>query len=243
MRRELKIILVTVASGALWTGGSRAAEAVVALDTFRVTDVEVSGTESLVRGDILALMDVTRQSSVWTDTETWEGRLEAHPLLKSAEVQRRIPGTLLVRVVERRPVALAPTPTLEPVDEDGVILPMDPSHRKLDLPILDTPRLPAPGSRLLPSHDRRLAAEVARITAADTAFLQMVSEVALQPDGSVLARWSEPQVDILLAPGAPARRLREALNVLADALGRDPEQAPTVIDLRFADQVVVRRNR
>lgn len=243
MRRELKIIAFTVTCAGLWTGGTRVAEAAADLDTFQVTDVEISGLESLDRGEILALLNVTRESSVWTSTETWERRLAVHPMLKEAHVQRKIPGTLMVRVVERRPVALAPTPTLEPVDGEGVRLPLDPAEQRLDLPVLETTDVPAPGARFLPARDRRLAAEVARLQEADTSFLQMVSEVSMRGDETLVARWSEPRVEFLLTPGAPARRLREGLVVLADAIGRDPEHLPTVIDLRFADQVVVRRTR
>jgi cell division protein FtsQ len=243
MRRELKIIALTVASAGLWTVGTRAAEAAAELDTFRVTDVEISGLETLDRGEVLALLAVTRESSVWASTDTWEQRLREHPLLKEAHVRRKMPGTLLVEVVERRPVALAPTPTLEPVDGEGIRLPLDPAKQRLDLPVLETGGVPAPGARLLPARDRMLASEVARLMEADTAFLQMVSEVSLRDDETVVARWSEPRVEFLLTPGAPARRLREGLAVLADALARDPQRPPTVIDLRFADQVVVRRTR
>jgi hypothetical protein len=243
MRRETKIIAFTLLSAGLWTGGSRVAAVVAELDTFRVTAVEITGLESLDRGEVLALLDVTHESSIWASTDTWEQRLARHPLLKGAQVRRRMPGTLLVNVVERRPVALVPTPTLEPVDGEGARLPLDPTERRMDLPVLEAGELPAPGARFLPARDRMLAAEVARLMEADTAFLQMVSEVSLRDDGTIVARWSEPRVEFLLTAGAPARRLREGLTVLADALGRDPDQVPTEIDLRFADQVVVRRKR
>ncbi|GMV08055.1 MAG: hypothetical protein AMXMBFR53_43300 [Gemmatimonadota bacterium] len=243
MRRELRIILVTIVLAALWTGGSRVAEAVSTLDTFRVTDVEIVGLESLDRGEILALMDVTQHSRVWDDLGRWEDRLATHPLLKEARVRRRIPGTLVVDLVERRAVALAPTPVLEPVDADGIFLPLDPAERRLDLPVLAVGELPPPGARLLSARNRVLAAEVARLLEADTAFLQMVSEVGWGEDRHTLVvRWSEPRVDFLLAPGAPPLRLREGLTVLRDALGREPSEVPQVIDLRYADQVLVRRN-
>lgn len=243
MRRDLRIIVVTVAVAALWTGGTRVAEAVSALDTFRVTNVEIQGLETVERGEILSLMDVTHETSVWGDIGTWEDRLASHPLLKTVDVTRRIPGTLVVNLVERRPVALAPTPVLEPVDAEGVLLPLDPAERRLDLPVLAMRDRPAPGARLLPNRDRVLAGEVARLMEADTSFLQMVSEVGWGADGHTLVvQWSEPRVDFLLEAGAPAHRLREGLTVLADAVGRDPGNVPGVIDLRYADQVLIRRN-
>jgi cell division protein FtsQ len=243
MRRDLRIILGTLLLAGLWTGGSRVAEAVTALETFRVTDVRISGLETLDRGQILALMDVTHETTVWGDLQAWEDRLERHPLLAEARVRRQMPRTLVVDLVERQPVALAPTPTLEPVDREGTLLPLDPAERRMDLPILDMEEPPAPGSRLLPTRDRVLAAEVARLMEADTSFLQMVSEVSWGPSrNTVVARWSEPPVDFLLTLGAPASRLREGLAAMADAVAREPEQVPAVIDLRYADQVVVRRN-
>jgi len=243
MRREVRIILVTVAVAGLWTGGSRVAEAVSTLDTFRVTNVEIVGLESVERGEILALLDVTQESRVWDDLDTWEARLATHPLLKEAQVRRRIPGTLVVDLVERRAVALAPTPVLEPVDAEGVLLPLDPAERRMDLPVLALQSVPAPGARLLPTADRGLVAEVARLVESDTAFLQMVSEVGWGEDRHTLVvRWSEPRVDFLLERGAPPQRLLEGLTVLADAMTRRPGKVPPVIDLRYADQVLIRRN-
>lgn len=243
MRREARIIVSTLALGAFWAGGSRLLEALPSFEVFRVSDVEVSGVDFLERGEVLRLLGVTWETSVWGDTQVWERRLAEHPLVAGASVERRLPGTLVVSVTERRPVALVPTPTLEPVDAEGVRLPVDPAVRRLDLPVLEITHEPARGARLVPSRARALAAEVGRLQEADTAFLQMVSEVAWHDRNTLVARWSEPRVDFLLAPGAPPRRLREGLVVLADALAREPGRIPTVIDLRYADQVVVRRTR
>jgi hypothetical protein len=41
---------------------------------------------------------------------------------------------------------------------------------------------------------------------------------------------------------APAARLREGLGALADAASKTPDRMPTTVDLRFEDQVVVRRS-
>lgn len=241
MRRDVRIILGTLLMGGLWTGGSRVAEAVSAMDTFRVTEVEISGLEEVERGEVLALMELTPATSVWGDVAAWEERLGRHPLVKQARVQRRIPGTLVVALVERRPVALAPTPLLEPVDGEGILLPLDPAQDRMDLPLLDLREAPAPGARLLPARDRDLAAEVARLAEMDPSFVQMVSEVAWGADGNTLvARLAAPEAEILFAPGAPPARLRQGLAALADAAARRPEDPPAVIDLRYADQVVVR---
>lgn len=239
MRRELRILLFTVAMGALWAGGSRVPEALASMEAFRVQDVEISGLRYLTRGQVLELMDITSESSIWGDRDRWTRALTEHPLVKDVELGRRVPGTLVVNVVERRPVALVPTPLLEPVDAEGVRLPIDPAKYRLDLPVVASDELVAPGSRLVPASTRSLLGQVGRLMEADTAFLQMVSEVEWTESGTLVARWSEPPVDFLLRPGVSPRRVREGIAVLADAMGRG--RAPLEIDLRYADQVVVRR--
>ena len=46
-----------------------------------------------------------------------------------------------------------------------------------------------------------------------------------------------------MLPGTSVMSLREGEAALTDALSRTPGDVPAVIDLRFADQVVVRRMR
>jgi POTRA domain, FtsQ-type len=243
MRRELRILLITVVFGASWAWGGRVPEAVASMEQFRITHVDVQGLHYLSRPEVMDALAVTDGSSVFGDTDAWAERLTVHPLVRSARVERRIPDGLLVVIEERTPVALVPTPTLEPVDGEGVILPLDPAEYRLDLPVVAAEQPLAPGSRLVPEDARILVAEVERLMVADTAFLQMVSEVSWREDRTIVARWTEPSVDFLMRPGVPAARLNAGLTVLADAASRSPHGVPDVIDLRFADQVVVRRNR
>ena len=122
------------------------------------------------------------------------------------------------------------------------LLPLDPAAYRLDLPVVSTSRVPPRGARLVPDEVRELAGEVRHLMASDTAFLQRVSSVAWAERGSLVVSWTEPPVDFLLPPGAPPARLREGLGALADAASKTPDHLPTAIDLRFADQVVVRRS-
>ena len=241
MRRDAKILVATACLGAVAAWGGDASDALVDLEAFRVEDVEVRGLRYLSHGAVVAQLGLTAETSVWSDKNVWIDRLLAHPLVKEAEVTRRPPDGLLLVVTERTPIALAPTPTLEPIDAEGYRLPLDPAEYRLDLPVIHTRRMPPRGSRLVPEDVRRLAAEVEHLMAADTSFLQLVSSVAWDGRGAVVARWTEPPVSFLLPPHAPPARLREGLGALADAVAKWPDSVPAAIDLRFADQVVVRR--
>jgi hypothetical protein len=175
---------------------------------------------------------------VWSDKDVWHDRVAAHPLVKSVRVGRRLPDGLRITVTERTPIALGPTPTLEPMDAEGRRLPLDPAAFRLDLPVIHTARRPPRGARHFPAEVRRLAAEVEHLMAADTSFLQLVSSVSWTKGGAVAVRWTDPDVEFLLPSRPSPARLREGLTALADAQERDG--MPRAIDLRFADQVVVR---
>ena len=241
MRRDVKILLTTAALGAAAIGWPRAAEWISGMDTFLVGQVDVEGVRYLSEDEVVALMAVGPETSVWGDPTVWADRVARHPLVQDAEVRRRLPDGLLVEVTERVPVALAPTPTLEPVDAEGYRLPLDPAAHRFDLPVLGSSDTPPTGARLVPARVRRLAAEVRHLMASDTAFLQRVSSVAWSDRGAIVVSWTDPPVDFLVPPGTPPARLREGLGALADAIAKTPDRLPTTVDLRFADQVVVRR--
>jgi cell division septal protein FtsQ len=239
----MRILLGTLVLGGSLLAAEHGREALSGMSTFQVRDVEVAGGTYVSEAEIVGLMALRPNSSIWDDRDVWIERVERHPMVRSADIRRRFPAGLRVTVEEREPVALAPTPTLEPVDAEGYRLPVDPSRHRLDLPVLATRAAPARGARLVPREVRELVAELGRMMSADTTFLQRVSELGWADDGSLRVRWTEPPVDFLLPPGAPAVRLREGLAALADAVSARPTDPPEEIDLRFADQVVVRRTR
>ena len=239
MRRDVRILLATACFGAAMAWGDRIPAAAVDLELFRIEDVQVRGLRYLEEAEVVALLELAPEASVWSDRSIWHDRVAAHPLVKSVRVGRRLPDGLRIVITERTPIALGPTPTLEPMDAEGRRLPLDPAAFRLDLPVIHTTRRPPRGSRHFPSDVRSLAAEVEHLMAADTSFLQLVSSVSQAHDGAVAVRWTEPAVEFLLPSRPSPARLREALSALADANER--EGAPSAIDLRFADQVVVRR--
>lgn len=242
MRREARIILITLLLAGTWAAGTRVPEALASMQAFQVKKVDVRGAHHLAPDEVRRELALPEDATIWWDTGVWAERLRRHPLVADVRISRRLPATLVVEVRERVPVALVPTPVLEPVDAQGVRLPVDPAATRLDLPVVAPADPVAPRGRLVPAGTRRLLEEVARLMEGDTAFLRMVSEVAWHDSGALVARWSEPRVDILLHPGTSVHRFRQGLGALADALARVPDAPPTVVDLRYADQVVVRRS-
>jgi hypothetical protein len=239
MKRWLTFVFVLALAVALGGAFSRLPKALSEVEAFRVTEIRLRGARFLTHEEAVAALSLDPLASVWDDKKVLEARLREHPLVENVVIRRRFPNALLLEVEEAQPVALFPHPTLEPVDESGRILPIDPAYHKLDLPIMASAGAGGPGS-LTPAELRLLAAEIVRLAEGDPGLHAMISDFTLHPRGEVRARISDPPVTLHFRPGLPSRRIQAGLRVLADAQGRFPEGDVAHLDLRWENQVVVR---
>jgi POTRA domain, FtsQ-type len=240
MRRVLRVLLWLAIAGGAALAAAWAPDAMSELEYFRANQFTVMVGPRLSKSDVLRAAAIPSHASVWDDPTEWIERIEDHPLVLSATIDRELPRRLIVRVVEREPVALFPTPVLEPVDRDGHLLPVDPADDALDLPILSPVRAGGSEAPLTHAERRVLAREAEHLQKIDPAFMIRVSELALDSDGGMIARMSEPQLDFRFRAPLSPERLHQGLEAMADAIAREGVTAPQLIDLRFADQVVVR---
>mgnify|MGYP001817767898 CR=1 FL=1 len=239
MRRWLTFVFGLALAVALGGAVSRIPRALAEVEAFKVAEVRFRGARFLSQDEALELLDLSPAASVWDDLRELELRLKTHPLVRDVTGHRRFPDALLFRVEERVPVALFPNPTLEPVDEDGRILPIDPALHKLDLPIMAAAGRIETGS-LSPKDLRLVAGEISRLAQGDPEFHAKISDVTLFPGGDLGARISDPSVTLRFVPGLSTGRIQTGLRVLADALGRFDGGHVMDLDLRYEDQVVVR---
>ena len=191
---------------------------------FHVKRVEILGARYVAPSDILARLHVDTLVSVWDPTSPLVARVESHPEIQHAVVRRKLPGTLVVEVTERMPVALIPAAGgLRVFDERGVVLPIDPERVVVDAPVViqrDTTVL-----RLLGA--MRVAMPV---------LYAKLSTVRAQGSGELLFELKTQPVRAM--HDVTLERLAEIEPVEAD-LSRKQLLA-TEIDLRYRDQVIAR---
>ena len=235
MRRLLRAGLLLPIGGCVVAATTWLPAGLADLEYFRATDFRVVGTVLLGEEEVLAAAAIPPHASVLDAVDAWELRLLRHPLIRRARISRDFPETLVITVEERAPVALTANEILEPVDRDGLVLPLDPGRRRMDLPLL-RPSDAAP--RLSTAQLRVLALEIERLTAEDPSFMAGVSEIAMDPRGDLTAVVDD-DVRIRFRPPLARQRLREGLAVLEDAERRRTDRRAAAIDLRYADQVVV----
>ena len=140
-------------------------------------------------------------------------------------MSRKLPGTIVVNVVERRPVALVPIGAeLRAVDERGVTLPLDPSHTPVDAPVVTAPR-DARVYHLLGQMQREAPALYARIS-------------SIRPAGSGELLVQVADVPVRTMTSVTLARLSDIEPVERDLARRQLRAAE--LDLRYRDQVIAR---
>jgi Cell division septal protein len=215
------VLLVVILGSPVWLP-----RALSQLAFFHVRKIEIVGARYTPGDELLERLHVDTTRSIWDPTPPLAERVQGHPQVEHATIQRRMPGTLVVTVVERRPVALAPTKDgLRAIDEHGRTLPLDPTRTPVDAPIVVAARRDTTVYHLLGILQREAPRLFARVTSISTVGTdEMVLHIAGLPIRAMtsvsLARLS----DVELVERDLARRQIHA----------------TELDLRYRDQVIAR---
>jgi cell division protein FtsQ len=223
-KRRLRLAAIATAALTLLTTPWWGPPALSTFDFFHVRRVEIDGVRYTDPDELMPLLQLDTLASVWMPFDSLEARVTAHPMVLSATARRQLPGTIVVTVTERTPVALVPGDgRLVAVDVRGDELPIDPVRAPVDVPVAAT---------------------------ADSMVLRVLDQ--LRQDAPTLwlrvsqARRDGPH-DLRLTLGRLTLRTRDDVTVarLGDILPVEADLArrrlrPTELDLRFRDQVIAR---
>lgn len=223
--RRLKLALVGI--GLLLVAGSPFWAPLVMrrMPFFHVHRIEIVGARYVAPSDILARLHVDTMASVWNPTAPLAARVASHPEIEHAVVHRKLPGTLVVEVTERAPVALVPekSGSLRVYDERGVALPIDPARAPVDVPVLT-------------QRDTVLLRLLGAMRVGMPVLFAKVSSVS--PVGSDEFRMELKSQPVRAMKDVTLERLADIEPVEADLTAR--QLRVTEIDLRYRDQVIAR---
>jgi len=192
---------------------------------FRVRQVELVGVRYLSPDTVLAALGIAPEQNVFDDTDAIASRAASVAGVVSARIERRLPGTLRVIVVEQVPVAfVAGGERLVAVDGDGRTLPYDPAASGLDLP-------------LIAGADSLLVRSLAVVRFTDSTLFREVDGARRTPLGAVRLELGATQVLLAGVPAAGDVRAIAAVRQHLDAAGRRYRE----LDARYRRWIVVRR--
>jgi cell division protein FtsQ len=144
---------------------------------FRLRDIRVEGTQSLRPGEVIRRAGIGSGTNVFhLDTGSIVAALEADPWIRSATVERHLPGSVVITVQERTPIARALVGTsFTVVAGDGIVLP--------GAAAAGLPEIQASVGELT-DDDRTAAAEA--LDAIPPVVRARVSAVVAEPTGSLV---------------------------------------------------------
>jgi cell division protein FtsQ len=208
---------------------------------FAVGTVDVRGASGVPAEQILAAAAITPGTNLWRiDPTAVEGRVQAVPAIRRAEVIRELPDRVVIVVEERRPFTLVHGGRLHWVDEEGRIL--GEQRRAVVSP---APVITGLGAdevarmRSEPSAKARAAIALIRVLLRSGSPLAAdISEIDMsRREGPVL--YTVDGIQVRLGAEDWDERLARLEGVLAQVARQD--SAVTTIDLRFRDQVILTR--
>jgi cell division protein FtsQ len=194
-----------------------------------VVDVKVEGRETTDRDTILTTLGAAPGTPILAISPSRaKEQLEALPWVRSAVVERRLPDTLYVRLVERKPLALWQHGNkLELIDREGAVIPVARLDRFAKLPMVV--------GASAASH----AAELLDMLATEPDLASRVSAAVRVGD----RRWNlriDNAIDVLLPADSPASAWAQLAQLERSSaiLKRDVQ----VVDVRLPDRLVLRVN-
>jgi len=206
---------------------------------FAVGRIEVRGAARVSRAQILEAAAIAPGTSIFrVDTDAVVRRLLAIPGLRRAEVVREIPNRVVIAVEERRPFTLVHAGRLHWLDEEGRLLGPTAEAVAPSVPIVSgLSEEELASMRMAPGPKARVAIDLIRaLLRSGSALTAEISEIDVsRREGPVL--YTLDGVEVRLG----AEDWEERLGRLEGVLAHVPLDDVRAVDLRFRDQVVLKR--
>lgn len=231
-----RVVLALLAVAAVTFGAARW---VMTSPRFAVTAVDVRGSSRVPVARILAAAGIAPGTNLWTiDSRAVVGRIEAMPEIRRADLVREMPNRLTIVVEERRPFTLVHAGRLHWMDEDGRVLGEEARAVAPEVPVITglsedelTSMRTAPGPKA-----RAAIALIRALLRSGSALTAEISEIDMsRAEGPVL--YTVDGVEVRLGAEEWDERLARLEGVLAQVATQDVNG----VDLRFKDQVVLKR--
>ena len=211
---------------------------------FRVLRVRTQGNSIVADSDIVRTAAVLKNVKLFdVDLNVTRLRVQQNPFMKSVSVAREIPDGIAITVTERRPVAALALERVLFLDAEGYVLPPVRSGKVFDLPVL-TGELPAadclPGKQI---RSRRLLDALEILTTAERIgddLYHRISEIHCAGDSTYVLFTAESGVPVVFGRGDIALKLLKLDGFWKQIVVQRGAAHLKTVDLRFADQVVVR---
>jgi cell division protein FtsQ len=222
--------------------GYRATGRVLHASGLQVRRISVHGNVRISIGEVQAIVDGLRGSSILTaDLPGYRRRLMESPWVADVAMRRVLPSTVEVFVLERRPMGLCRMGnTLYLIDPRGTLIDeFGPQYAEFDLPIIDgLTSTPTSGQPSIDESRAELAARVIEALSARKDIARRVSQIDVRDAHDAVVLLEDDAALLHIGEDRFLERVQSYVD-LAPALR---QRVPDIdyVDLRFDERVYVR---
>lgn len=216
-------------------------------DSLKLQKVTVEGSFILPSKQVVALASVPSKAGLFgVDLMGVRSRLLKQPFIRSANINRQYPGTIVLTIAEREPIASLSGGQIRYIDAAGMVLPYVNSPVAMDLPVISGLEgiQSVQAGKVIENEALSSAIEILQTAQRiDSSMYHFISEIAMNRDRDVVLYSNDVGVPIYMGQGDVVRKLvmlQTFWNTFVKT--NDPERLRD-IDLRFSDQVVVKWNQ
>jgi cell division protein FtsQ len=214
--------------------------------SLKIKQIKIDGNRIVGENEILQLTQVQIQSLLYNaDLTAIQRNVMSHHYIKDAIVERNLPNSIHIQVVERVPIAIVNRPETMYVDDEGVVLPRSISHRIFDLPMMSGISESEPlamGSTIKQPDVMEALHLLATMKMVNRPLYHNISEIQVRNGGDIVVYSTEGGIPIIFGrddiPGKLVR-LETFWNTIVRTRGA---QSLQYVDLRYQDQIVARWN-
>ena len=201
-----------------------------------IQQITVLGLDRIRREEVVELLSIPPDMSLLSlNTGPVIERLERHPWISAASVERVFPDTLAVRVTERKPVAILQSGEgAHLLDNEGYLLSAIPTHPLPSLPIVQglTPAAFQQEGKTI----RELARQAIYTANVLTRQHEGVPTVKVTPQSTFVADLLKTRFHIGSSFEDQWKRFQALYPFIQDRIGAGPKE----IDLRYSGKVILR---
>lgn len=222
-------------------GAQKAAVHINTVEFLNVKHVLIQGVEQIDTAEVLSLAAVEPGiSMINLGVSDIRRRLLKNPWIAKAQVRRRIPHTVVITVVERKPVALVNRGAVYMVDQTGLLWPLR-SHAYWNLPVMSglTDTIVNGDHRLSEDGLMRMNTFLDDINSSDKNYTLGISQIDFSDREIICVKLESSPVQVILGSHSIVKGLDDLRKIL-ETVKENSERMPRHINLCYNNIAFVR---
>jgi cell division protein FtsQ len=210
----------------------------------KISQIKIHGNRIVSTNEIIQLTQVHLGAFLYkADLTGIQRNVMSHYYIKNAVVERNLPNSINIEIVERVPIAMILLSEPLYLDEDGVVLPKSISRKMYDLPMISGIAESESfilGSAITKPDEIEALQLLAAFRSVNRPLYYNISEVHVRNGGDMVLYSAEGGVPIIFGRGELPQKLSRLETFWNDIVRTRGVQYLHYVDLRYQDQIVVR---